>query len=224
MEEKITTGNEELDKALEGGYEKEIITTIYGPAGSGKSNLCLLCAVSASRMGKKVIFVDTESSFSIERLKQISPDHEKILENMMIFKPASFEEQKKVLLEIKKLNFDNIGLVIVDTIVMLYRVQRNKFDSYELNRDLGLQISNLSDLARKKNIPVILTSQVYSPMNGGNDIKIVGGDILNYASKCVIELQNFKNVHKLILKKHRSIGEKIIDYKITASGIEIIPR
>jgi DNA repair protein RadB len=215
MDEKISTGAVELDKLL----ERDIITTIYGPAASGKSNLCMLCAVTAARQNKKVIFIDTESSFSIDRLKQIAPDYEKILENIIILRPGSFEEQQKVIRELRKLATANLGLIIVDTIVMLYRVERGKSDSYELSRELGLQISFLSEMARKLHVPVILTSQVYSPFNGTEDIKMVGGDILNYASKCVIELQNFRGIHRLILKKHRSIPNRTMDFKIIDKGI-----
>ena len=75
----IPSGSKILDKMLNGGYEKDIITTIYGPAGSGKTILCLLCSVNMTRNNKKVIYVDTENNFSIERLKQIAPyDYNKI--------------------------------------------------------------------------------------------------------------------------------------------------
>ena len=69
--EKITTGSKILDLILEGGYEKDIVTTIYGPAGSGKTVLCILCGVNVAKSGKKVIYVDSEGGFSVDRLKQI---------------------------------------------------------------------------------------------------------------------------------------------------------
>ena len=40
--EKILTGSQDLNEFLEGGYETGIITLMYGPAGSGKSNLAVL--------------------------------------------------------------------------------------------------------------------------------------------------------------------------------------
>lgn len=45
------------------GYESDIITTIYGPAGSGKTNFSLLAAVSCASKGNKVLFIDTEGDF-----------------------------------------------------------------------------------------------------------------------------------------------------------------
>ena len=58
-ERKISAGSFDLNKFLFGGYEKDIITTIYGPGGSGKTNFCLLAAVSQAKKGNKVIYIDT---------------------------------------------------------------------------------------------------------------------------------------------------------------------
>ncbi|MBW2986474.1 AAA family ATPase, partial [Candidatus Woesearchaeota archaeon] len=93
--DKISTGSKILDDLLEGGYETDAITAIYGPAGSGKTNLLLLAAVDAAQKGKKVIYIDTEGGFSIARLKQVMPTYEKILDKIMFLKPTTFEEQKQ---------------------------------------------------------------------------------------------------------------------------------
>jgi DNA repair protein RadB len=223
MDEKVSTGSAELDRSLEGGYEKEIITAIYGPAGSGKTNLCLLCAASIARR-KKVIFIDTEGNFSIERLKQIAPDYEQVLEHIIVIKPASFAEQRKAFSELAKISDEGIGLIVVDTVVMLYRIERGKTETYELNRELGMQVSYLGELARKRQIPVLITSQVYSPMSNRDEVRMVGGDLLSYASKCIIELQKLNGTHRLLIKKHRSLPSSAVDFKIIRSGIEVIPR
>ena len=49
LNNRIPTGSKILDIMLDGGYEKDVITTIYGPAGSGKTVLCLLCSINISR-------------------------------------------------------------------------------------------------------------------------------------------------------------------------------
>ena len=55
---KVSTGSPILDNFLGGGYDRDIITTIFGPSGTGKTNLCLLAAVRIAEKGKKVIFLD----------------------------------------------------------------------------------------------------------------------------------------------------------------------
>lgn len=225
--ERLSSGSEVMDSLLDGGFEKDIITTIYGPAGSGKTCTCILVSIGVVKNGKKVIFIDTEGGFSVERLKQISPEYEKILENMLFFKPVNFDEQKDVFEKLKDLINDRIGLVVVDTISMLYRAELGKnVDIYKINKELGLQLSYLSEICRKKNIPVILTNQVYSNFEEEGKVNMVGGDMMKYSSKCLIELKNLKGSHRAaILIKHRSIiDEKSIFFKIFDKGFEEMDR
>jgi len=222
MTNTIPTGSKILDYMLNGGYEKDTITTIYGPSGSGKTNLALLAAISMVRNNKKVIYIDTEGSFSIERLKQIASDYKKIIGKLIFLKPVSFEEQKKDFEKLKDIVDNSIGLIIVDTIAMLYRLELGKSDEvYNVNLELGRQLSYLSEIARKKNIPVLLTNQVYANFEDKDKVNIVGGDLLKYGSKCLIELQTTPSGNRrCIIKKHRSIQpEKEIVFKIVEGGI-----
>jgi DNA repair protein RadB len=222
---KISSGFKELDELLKGGYDDDTIITIYGPAGSGKTLLCLLAAIEIAKMNKKVVYIDTEGSFSVERVKQITPDYEHILSNFLIFKPTSFEEQKVVFEKLKTLITEKIGLIVVDTIAMLYRLELGKSeDIYETNRELGKQLGYLAEITRKHKIPVIIGNQIYANFEEINKVSMVGGDLLKYGSKCLIELQIGPNgKRRAIIKKHRYIGnEPEIDFKITEKGIEKI--
>lgn len=219
MQERISSGIEILDQLLEGGYEKDSITTIYGPAGSGKTNTAIMAAISVINKGKKVIFIDTEGGFSIRRLEQISKDSKKILSNMVFFHPTTFEEQKKAVEKLTKISLNNIGIIIIDTIGMIYRLER-KTTERDLNTELSEQISCLTQISRKQNIPILLTNQVYTNFETRKN-QMIGGEILNYASKCLIEYDNMQNNKKrAILRKHRSIvGEKEIIFEIYDKGL-----
>jgi DNA repair protein RadB len=219
---KQSAGNPILDLLLEGGYEKDIITTIYGPAGSGKTLFCMLALLKTAELNKKTIYIDTEGGFSVERLKQLDPNYKKILENVLFLRPTNFKDQKKDFEKLNQVINDKIGLIIVDTIAMLYRLELGKSDDiYEVNRELGKQLSYLSEIARKKNIPVLITNQVYADFDNKNKVNIVGGDLLKYSSKCLIELQALNNGNrKAVLRKHRSISsEKQTIFKIVEKGI-----
>jgi DNA repair protein RadB len=217
---RISTGTDVLDELI-GGYETEIITTIYGPSGSGKTNICMLSALSAAKT-KKVLYIDSEGGFSVERLKQLTPDFEKILANIFIFKPTSFTQQARAVEKIRKMADQNIGIIIFDTISFLYRLELGDKEVHNTNRALGLQVASLSEIARKKNIPVLITNQVYSDFDDRDKVKIVGGDLLKYGSKCLIELQKTPDgKRRAIVKKHRSIAEdKEIVFEIIQEGIK----
>ncbi len=116
--ERISSGNEELNEWLGGGYEKDIITVFYGPAGSGKTNLCVLASVEQAKKGGKIVYIDTEGGFSVERMRQIG--NEELGKNILILKATNFNEQREAfnkLLEIK-----NISLIIVDSILIILEI------------------------------------------------------------------------------------------------------
>ena len=236
---KISAGSFDLNKFLFGGYETDIITTIYGPGASGKTNLCILVAVSQAKKSNKVIYVDTEGGFSSDRVKQIldidSAKTEEILKNIFLLKPTNFEEQElafgQLLKHVKK---ETISLIVIDSIAMLYRLElgdaiKMQDDSKikEVNRKLAAQLRILNEIARKQSIPVIITNQVYSDFISNEDqkkgieksVSMVGGDLLKYWSKCLIELQNSNGKRRLILRKHRSMPEKFLDFEIISKGI-----
>ncbi|MBU0470376.1 MAG: DNA repair and recombination protein RadB [Nanoarchaeota archaeon] len=220
--EKISTGAGFLDNMLGGGYDTDIITTIFGPSGVGKTNLCLLAAVKVAESGKKVIFIDTEGGIAVERIKQISQNYEDILNKIAFLNPVNFEEQKDSFEMLKDQINPNIGMIVVDSISMLYRLELGRSEEvYEVNSSLGRQIAYLVEIARRKNIPVLITNQVYADFDNRDEVKMVGGDLLKYGSKCLIELKKFHNCRGLILRKHRSLPEgKELRFKIVKKGLE----
>jgi DNA repair protein RadB len=235
--EKISSGSYDLNKWLYGGYETDIITMIAGGPGTGKTNFAILAACSQAKKGNKVIFVDSEGGFSSDRVKQIVGDEnlENILGNILILNPVSFEEQKKDFVKLLGLlKKEHVGLVIVDGMAMLYRLElgdavKSGDDEKikEINREVARQMRIFSEISRKQNIPVIITNQVYSEFVSEDELKkqtekktnIVGGDLFKYWSKCIIELKNNSGRREAILLKHRSMPEKKMGFVIKNEGI-----
>lgn len=232
---KISTGSYDLNKWLYGGYEKGIITMIAGPPGSGKTNMVILVTCSQAKKGNKVIFIDTEGGFSPERVKQIVGDNfEEILKNILLITPADFDEQKKFFTTINnQLKKEQISLIIVDGMAMLYRLElgdareKENEDVRNVNREVARQMKLLYEISKKQGIPILITNQVYRGFLSEEDWKngveretsIVGGDLFQYWCKCIIELKNEKGKRKAILKKHRSLPEKELGFEIRNEGI-----
>jgi DNA repair protein RadB len=219
--EKVSSGAEFLDGLLNGGYDKDVVTTIYGPSGTGKTNLCLLSAVGVALAGKKVIFIDTEGGIAVERIKQIATDYEKVLGNLIFFNPLSFSEQIEVFETLREMVSSSVGMVIVDSISMLYRLELGKSeDIYDVNSSLGRQIAYLVEIARRHKIPVLITNQVYADFHS-KKVKMVGGDLMKYGSKCLIELDRSDSDRSFILRKHRHLPEGInVKFNIIQEGLE----
>lgn len=219
--------NSSLDVMLAGGFEKGTITQIFGPPSSGKSNIALALAVNVARNDKKAIYIDTEGGISVDRIKQISGEEfSKVANNIIVFEPTSFIEQNDKLRSIDiwlRKNHRDVDLIVLDSAVALYRVDDMK--SSKLNKELGKQMGLLSKIARQYDIAVVVTNQIYSAIDedGNSDIKAVGGTILQYWSKVIIQLERGDEISKRVatLKRHRSIPEgKQAVFSITSRGID----
>ena len=197
FENKISTGSFDLNKWMGGGYEKGVITMIAGPPASGKTNFVFLAACSLAKRNGKIIFIDTEGGFSTERIKQIvGEDCNKILDNILILNPTNFGEQKKSFINLlNRVKKENVGLIIVDGMAMLYRLElgdalQEKDDNKvkEVNREVAKQMRILAEISRKQDIPIIITNQVYNEFLSEEARKkgikpesnIVGGDLFKY--------------------------------------------
>ncbi len=210
--------NKEFDIILGGGLQPRNITHIYGAPASGKTNLALMATVSAADKGK-VIYIDCEGGFSTERLKQIcKKDLDEVLRSVMLIEPTEFDEQK---IAIKKLNEivpgSNVSLIIVDSISVLYRLEEERD-----TRELGRQLAQLLRIARKYDVPVLITNQVYTNIDTGR-ITPVGGNITRYWAKIMIELEmnEENNLRTAVLRKHKFLPEGMrFEFRITEDGIE----
>ena len=214
--------NSPLDKLLNGGIESNTITNIYGEAGSGKTNIALLCTISCIKNNKKVVFVDTEGGFSFERLDQLANgDGNQYLKNIILFEPKTWKEQCERVEKIDKLTEQEaVGLIVIDSLVSLYRLELTNENFQEINRQLSTQYSILSNLSRSKNIPIIVTNQVYS-VNG--KMELTSRTIGKYWAKALIKLEKLERPgHRVAtIVKHRSLPEgKRIEFVIMSNGLK----
>lgn len=178
----LSCGNKDFNAFLNVGIDG--ILTVYGKAGTGKTCFCIMSAVENARNDKKVLYIDTENGFTIERTKQIANnEYQKVSDNLILLRIKSFKEQHKRILEIDKLT-KNISLIIIDTLSNYYRGFM-KHDKELAANMLNLQLKKLSDIS-KKGISVLITNQVYSNSNR-NKIEMVGYSVIFPYSNKVVE-------------------------------------
>ena len=68
----LSTGSDSVDRFL-GGYPDCVLTMIYGEPGSGKTTLAMHAALIQAKYGRKVLYLDSEGTFSLDRLRQLDP-------------------------------------------------------------------------------------------------------------------------------------------------------
>ncbi len=234
---KYSAGCKSIDELLGGGFESGTVTQLYGEAGSGKTNICLQAAVECARKGKTVIFIDSEG-FSPERFLQIanantntnetSETVERIAQRISIYEPHSFEQQTSCIDEIEELikekeGKNGVALVILDSATLFYRLELDEERSIYLRRVLANQIMHLLELARRYDLAVIITNQVYMDIEDGN-LRPSGGYALEHLSKVIVQLEKTaegRGKRRAVLKKHRSMPEDTsCEFLITGDGVE----
>jgi len=218
--EAVPFGCASLDSILGGGVEPGCVTLIYGEAGTGKTNLCLILARNVTKSGKKAIYIDTEG-VSLERLRQISgDDFDTVSKNILFSEVHSFEEQEKMVDKAVKLAEANeeIGLIIVDSISMYYRASSRGEPS--IRKTMSKQAVSLLRVARKRKIPVLITSQVFTDVDTGN-YEALGGHVLHHSAKAIIRLDRVAaGRRRAVLMKHRHMAEgTAAEFRIVQEGI-----
>ena len=208
-----------LDDLLGGGIESGAITEVYGEAGSGKSNLCLQATRECASLEKKVAFIDSEG-VSIERLNQICKkdyNFKKILDNIMFFIPDSFDSQEKMINE--AIDDSDVELIVVDTLNLFYRMHLED-DKEATMRSFLRQMGSMQIAARKKDVFVLVSEQVYTDKNG--EIKPFTHRETEHMIKASIKLEKIGvGKRTAIIMKHRSQPEgKTATFTITSNGLE----
>lgn len=216
----LSTGSRKLDEILGGGFAPGVLTQVYGPYATGKTTLAVQTGLLS---GKKVAYVDTEGGFSPERLRQmaearnLNPDD--ALSRFILFTPADFREQRRVIGSLKKVVDDSFSLVVVDSITAHYRAEENRS---KLLTDLSRQLQVLLWISRKWSIPVIVINQVHYDSRLERT-RPVAEQTLGYRCKDIIRLDKLPKpgLRLAILERHRVRPEGVMVYfRITEKGIE----
>lgn len=232
---KITTGSSSFNDLIGGGVEVRAITEAYGRFASGKSQVGFQLTVNAQLpvekggLGGGVLFIDTEGTFSPERIEQISKaaelDPKVVLENIFLVRAMTTEQQTLAADRADKLiKENNIKLVVVDSITSLFRSEfLGRGTLNERQQKLNAHIHKLQMLADTHNVAVYITNQVMDNpgMLFGDPTTPIGGNILAHAAKTRLYFRKGKEEKRIIrLVDSPSMPEGECVIKITTDGIK----
>lgn len=229
VSESISTGCETIDELLGGGVERGIVTQLYGPPASGKTNLALSAAVQVAASGGTVLYIDTEG-VSIDRFEALARDAadgedlDTVAGRVIISDAIDFDEQREAVRDAADLA-EQIDLVVLDSATGFYRLERDDEDGGETLRTVTRQVTHLLGLARRHDIAVLATNQVYSdPEADSSRAKPLGGHTLTHWSGTVVRLERFRGGNRrATLEKHRSkAAGETARFRITDTGLEAV--
>eukprot|EP00118_Oscarella_pearsei_P016478 m.157852 g.157852 ORF g.157852 m.157852 type:complete len:383 (+) comp38715_c1_seq14:94-1242(+) len=181
-----------LDAALGGGLPVSSLTEIVGPSGSGKTQFCTMLAMIAALprhlggLDGGVVYIDTEAAFSAERLTEMVKasrpecgDNPALLEAIfnrihVYFEPST-ESLNKRIESLQEVIIEKAArLIIIDSIASPVRREQSRVAATATAANgrksrldvLAHQAAMLKDLAEAFQIPVILTNQITTKLDG----------------------------------------------------------
>ena len=212
VRKRFTTGDKRLDNFFGGGgIESKAMTELYGKFQTGKSQICYSTAAATAAAGKKVLFLDTEGTFSPTRIQEIAEekgyDIDKTLENILSNRLSSssmFEfYMKDITADIIANRFE---LIVVDSIIALHRSEflgRSALAARQ--QSLARIMGRLIKIAENYDLAVLITNQVGdSPDPFKPGVFATGGNIVAHTS-----------THRIYLK---SAGQK--DFTINGKKVK----
>lgn len=239
-DEAISTGCGPVDELLGGGFERGTVTQLYGPPAAGKTNLALSAAVETAVEGGTAVYIDTEG-VSVDRFQQLleatvesqSPrtdgtrdgdvpdDIEAVASRIVIEDALDFEEQAEAVRDAEEFA-ERAELIVLDSATGFYRLERTADgDEGEALRSVTRQVTHLLSLARKHDLAVVLTNQVFADPDSDRT-KGLGGNTLEHWTGTVLRLERFRGgKRRATLEKHRSkpAGQSA-QFRITDRGLE----
>ena len=228
--QKIPTDSRAIDEFLKGGIPVESVTLIYGEAETGKTTLAIQCTANCARQGYKTLYVDSDQTFSAQRLSQIASDQPtEIPEQIILIRPNDFREQTTLTDQLTDYINKNFRLVVFDTVTSLYRLRiaESPSKTFEFNRELNRQLAVLAQAARTQKIAVLLTSQVHSVLNDTPiSVEPVATRVLKFWADTIIAMKPTEKpqiIHATVEKSPTKLPTMTCNLRIEETGIHDYP-
>ncbi|MFD1572367.1 DNA repair and recombination protein RadB [Halorubrum laminariae] len=229
MTDSIPTGCGPVDDLLDGGFERGVVTQVYGPPAAGKTNLALAAAVEVAAGGDRALYIDTEG-LSIDRFEQVAAGSldrsnadetvEELASRVIITEAYDFDDQREAVRDAEELATE-VDLIVVDSATGFYRLERaDDAETGDSLRAVAKQVTHLLSLARRHDLAVVITNQVFSDPDSDRD-RALGGNTLNHWTGAIVRVDRFRGGNRrATLEKHRSkpAGETVT-FRIVGDGL-----
>ncbi|MEF8906793.1 MAG: DNA repair and recombination protein RadB [Haloarculaceae archaeon] len=209
MTESIPTGCGPIDDLLGGGFERGAVTQVYGPPAAGKTNVVLSAAMEAADAGGSTLFIDTEG-LSVDRMEQLATAHagpdrtvDDLAGRLIISEALTFQEQEEAVRDATDVAGE-VDLVVLDSATGFYRLERTEREEGEALRAVARQVTHLLSLARRHDLAVAFTNQVFTDPES-DAARALGGHTLDHWSAVILRLDRFRGGNRrATLEKHHS--------------------
>jgi DNA repair protein RadA len=219
---RLSTGSENFDNLMGGGFETNAITECFGEFGSGKTQVGHILAVNVIKEDPEAyaVYLDTENTFRPERIIQLAEgvgvDPDDALNRIMVARAYNSDHQMLLTEQVDSLVTEKgkkVKLVVVDSLTSHFRAEYvGRGTLAERQQKLNRHMHALAKIASSHNICVYVTNQVMAKPDQffGDPTASIGGHIVAHASTFRIYLRKGRKgsrVAKLIDAPNLADGE-----------------
>ena len=231
---KLTTGVRGIDELLQGGLRAGELYEFAGEFGTGKTQLCHQLSVTVQLpeerggLAGKAVYIDTEGTFSPRRVLAMAERFglgRKALDRVVVFKPLNTGELEKfVRNELSGYLEDGARLVVIDSVIALYRAQYRGMEWLARRQQaINYLLDWLKRWSRIYQAVAVITNQVLThPLPSGIALRIpAGGNIIAHASTHRFLMRKAGDAWLIeCLDSPRIPKGASVQFKITEAGVE----
>jgi len=223
-----------LDELFGGGLKRGQLVEVYGQYASGKTQLVKTLVVEVDG---KVLYVDSEFTFSGKRIMEIAEARGKTIkdidEKILLVQPENWKEQMAIFHQLPK-DMNDVNLIVVDSLMKYFREEEDFIGRQHLPTRqslVRLHLARLKSVARKYNCVVIVTNQVVAKPDAGQFTPVydketgAGGNTVWHVPDTRIYFRKFrdpKRIARLMDSSELPPIERV--FILGKKGIEDVPK
>jgi len=219
--ESLSSGVNQLDEILGGGYRRNACTLLTGNSGTGKTTFACSFALSMFSQGERVLYLDFEESWDALVSCMLSPG--------LDMRPAKDSEKLKFISQMPESQGIEEHLIQAFRAIEDFEPQHMIIDAISACRRMGSDqaafeyLIRIIDHCKQRGITTLLTN-LTSVMAPGQEI--TGIDLSSVIDTVIVLRNAEKHGHFVrdlgVLKSRgRAHSSRIYDFRITNNGIEI---
>lgn len=233
----VSTGCNDIDEVLKGGFRRGAITEIYGESGSGKTQISLQVALNNWRDG--CLYICTEDLFPVKRFEELKKA-QLSFDSSIDYGANVFVEHLTEASELlscinvrlqKLLVKHKLSIVIIDSIAAPFRCEStNYIKRAEELREIAII---LTDIAQKHNLAILCINQVTASFDESNTLlpslglawsNMISTRLMIKKTVRVVDEKNLHNcfVRELLVIFAADLSNRVTEFVITSNGIQPI--
>lgn len=230
---KISTGSNNLNALVGGGFETGAIVECFGQYASGKTQIAHILAVTNYKEDPEsyTVFIDTENTFRPERVVQLAKgaglNPNDVLKHTKVARAFNSDHQMLLAEKVGELIDKQglkIGVVVVDSLTGHFRAEFiGRGTLAERQQKLNRHMHTLQRLATSHNLCVYVTNQVMVKPDVffGDPTQAIGGHIVAHASTFRIYLRRGKKGSRVAkLVDSPNLPEAEASFIVTGEGLK----